>query len=344
MIGVIHVARSQWPRPPNRFELRLRHGLCLTRSILGTHHKARGEQADAASHGRRIAGKLGCAHAANVMLYITNSDAGMGKKMARKPASKPTKRLPAVGPSKAEIAAIADRAAQRVEVRTPSPEAVTAIADRAQRTSRHGARTVATMEAVLHGVGLGSSMTKAAKDAGVSRMTVWRWREDDEEFAARYADAEAQSVDVLRDEVWKRATGDKPSDLMLIFLMKQRDHSFRDNHRVELNLGPSQPGGDFDLKFAQFRDRVMGAIAEHANVKPAAIQVEATAIDIPAAAQEMRQITAKNAKPAPPAAPVEIDDGTPTYSPAQQMQRRRQAADLVDAGILHSDMIPDDCK
>jgi hypothetical protein len=44
----------------------------------------------------------------------------------------------------------------------------------------------------------------AAKDARVSRMTVWRHRKQDPEFAQAFKDAHEQAADNLEAEAWRR--------------------------------------------------------------------------------------------------------------------------------------------
>jgi hypothetical protein len=214
----------------------------------------------------------------------------------------------------------------------PSDEAVKAIADRAARTSHHGHRTVSTQEAVLMGIASGKSMTAAAKNAGVSRMSVWRWREEQPDFAERYADAEAQSVDALRDEVWKRATAeDKPSDILLIFLMKQRDHSFRDNQKaVEVHV--NAPANDFAVTFGKFLERVRGAVEAMPTATPLQIEARAVSVDVPA---EMQRTT-----PAPPAPPAIVE--REQRSALEQLRHDARQSDLIEAGILHPDLIAKD--
>ncbi len=45
----------------------------------------------------------------------------------------------------------------------------------------------------------------SAQAAGVGRDTIYRWRNDEPEFAARFADAEDDAADVLRAEIKRRA-------------------------------------------------------------------------------------------------------------------------------------------
>lgn len=77
---------------------------------------------------------------------------------------------------------------------------------------------------------------EAAKLAGISRMTAWRHKTSDPEFAQKCADAEQEAADLLEKEAWRRATEgtDEPvfykgdqcgtikrySDNLLMFLLR----------------------------------------------------------------------------------------------------------------------------
>ncbi len=80
------------------------------------------------------------------------------------------------------------------------------------------------------------NVKEAAKLAGVSRMTAWRHKTSDPEFAKKFADAEQEAADLLEKEAWRRATEgtDEPvfykgdqcgtikrySDNLLMFLLR----------------------------------------------------------------------------------------------------------------------------
>lgn len=124
---------------------------------------------------------------------------------------------------------------------------------------------------------LGATMTSAAERAGIDRTTVYRLIESNEEFAAKFADAEKQSADLLEQEARRRAiegvkepviyqgklmgvwlneqgeavaentpgakliplTVNKPSDLLMIFLLKgRRPEVF--GERVDVTSGGKQ--------------------------------------------------------------------------------------------------------
>ena len=84
----------------------------------------------------------------------------------------------------------------------------------------------------------GASVYKAALAAGIGRRTAYDWREDDEDFRARWDDAVESGNDLLEDEAIRRGMSgvDKPvyyqgevcgevkeySDTLLIFQLKAR--------------------------------------------------------------------------------------------------------------------------
>lgn len=66
----------------------------------------------------------------------------------------------------------------------------------------------------------GASVTAACRVVGVPRRTAYQWREDDENFAAEWADALEEGTDALEDEARRRAM--ESSDTLMIFLLKGR--------------------------------------------------------------------------------------------------------------------------
>lgn len=80
------------------------------------------------------------------------------------------------------------------------------------------------------------NVTEAAKLANTTRMTVWRHKTADPEFAKLFAEAEQEAADLLEKEAWRRATEgtDEPvfykgdqcgsikrySDNLLMFLLR----------------------------------------------------------------------------------------------------------------------------
>ena len=88
----------------------------------------------------------------------------------------------------------------------------------------------------------GDSVQNSANVAGVARGTVYRWRQEDESFAADWDMALDSGVDRLEDEAYKRALDG--SDTLLIFLLKsKRPGVYSEKLRQEIsgpNGGPVQ--------------------------------------------------------------------------------------------------------
>ena len=91
--------------------------------------------------------------------------------------------------------------------------------------------------AFLTALATGVTVGEACQDAGISRRTAYDWREADAGFAADWAKADDDGRDSLVKEVRRRAM--QGSDVLLMFLTKQRDPSFREAARIEM----SGPGG-----------------------------------------------------------------------------------------------------
>ncbi len=96
----------------------------------------------------------------------------------------------------------------------------------------------------------GRSVAAAAQAADISRRTPYRWRQEDEEFAAAWDDAFDAGTDLMEDEAKRRAIEgvDKPvfykgqrcgqireySDTLLMQqLNARRPEKYRTNHKVE---------------------------------------------------------------------------------------------------------------
>lgn len=80
---------------------------------------------------------------------------------------------------------------------------------------------------------IGLSVTEACKQAGVPRRTVYYWRKEDVSFADAWEDSVSSSIEVLEDHLRKRATDpdDKNSHILLMFLLKKLDPSYRENYK-----------------------------------------------------------------------------------------------------------------
>jgi hypothetical protein len=69
----------------------------------------------------------------------------------------------------------------------------------------------------LESISQGNSVCEAVKAAGLSRATVYRWRDEDPDFSQAWYDAREDYVDSLETMAKKRAA---VSTAMLIFLLK----------------------------------------------------------------------------------------------------------------------------
>lgn len=73
--------------------------------------------------------------------------------------------------------------------------------------------------------------------SGVADRTIRDWRQHDEEFALDCRDAELAGCDFLVAQLRRAVEGEvtlsQQQLLAAFFLIKQRDPSFRDNHKVE---------------------------------------------------------------------------------------------------------------
>lgn len=82
------------------------------------------------------------------------------------------------------------------------------------------------------------TIKEAAAVAGIHRNMIYYWQEVDPEFAPRFKGADQDSRDALVAEARRRAM--ERSDILLMFLIKQKDPSFRETFKHE----HTGPGGE----------------------------------------------------------------------------------------------------
>jgi hypothetical protein len=104
-------------------------------------------------------------------------------------------------------------------------------------------KTAENKKLVLEQIANGATLGEAADYVGVSRRVLYNWRHGpDEKFKVAFADAYDRSTDKLKAMAWQIAedpeTPSRDRILMLFFLLKQRDPSFRDNSKLEHALSP----------------------------------------------------------------------------------------------------------
>ena len=87
----------------------------------------------------------------------------------------------------------------------------------------------------------------AAKAAGVSRWTAYRWRQDDLEFADQWDEAIENAVDAVENVIYQRAlSGDV---IAAIFYLKAQRPKFRDR----LNINVEQLHSEIEEAFERLR-------------------------------------------------------------------------------------------
>jgi AcrR family transcriptional regulator len=67
-------------------------------------------------------------------------------------------------------------------------------------------------------IGQGVSITTAAKAAGASRTTVYRWRDEDKSFAEAWDSAREEGLDLLEDRALRLAH--QGSERLIMFILK----------------------------------------------------------------------------------------------------------------------------
>jgi molybdenum-dependent DNA-binding transcriptional regulator ModE len=104
----------------------------------------------------------------------------------------------------------------------------------------------------------GGSIRKAAERAGISTSSHYDWLSKQDSYRKAFEQAFEKSTKILEAEAIRRATGyQKPlvykgevtgyvqehSDNLLMFLLKKRDPSYRDNHTQQVGIwGTGQDG------------------------------------------------------------------------------------------------------
>ena len=99
---------------------------------------------------------------------------------------------------------------------------------------------------------LGISVANSARVAGVSRRTIYRWRDKDPEFAKGWREAREGLVEDLEMEAYKRAF--KGNDRLLMFLLKSYKPTTY-NERLQRRQGKAGLA-DKALKAVEFLEKV----------------------------------------------------------------------------------------
>ena len=107
------------------------------------------------------------------------------------------------------------------------------------------------------------TVSHAAQAAGVSRNTVYRWRDEDREFAEAWYEAHENAVEAVESVLYQKAlSGDT---VAMIFYLKAHRPEYRDR----LNVDVKQVQSEIQERMAQLREagidlitRAMPALTE----------------------------------------------------------------------------------
>ena len=94
--------------------------------------------------------------------------------------------------------------------------------DKRDRQKKRFIETLEAQSTVLH----------AAKAAGISRWTAYRWRQEDLEFADQWDEALENAVDVVENSLYQKAvSGDT---ICMIFYLKAHRPIYRDRLNIDI--------------------------------------------------------------------------------------------------------------
>jgi hypothetical protein len=115
---------------------------------------------------------------------------------------------------------------------------MTVVTDRARETFLETLRATCNVSA-------------ACRTAGISRQTAYRWRSEDEAFAAEWEDAEGAAIDALEGFAYERAMSGNSDRMIEILLKGHRPQRYVDRQRHEHSGPDGKPIAftGFDIKF-----------------------------------------------------------------------------------------------
>jgi hypothetical protein len=105
-------------------------------------------------------------------------------------------------------------------------------------------RTDRAREAFLASIRMVPNVSAACRAAKISRNAAYMWRDEDETFAAAWADALEEAIEDLEQVAWERAKDQ--SDRMMEILLK----AHRPDKYVERKLVGSDPDNPLPAGFA----------------------------------------------------------------------------------------------
>jgi hypothetical protein len=85
------------------------------------------------------------------------------------------------------------------------------------------------------------SVTHAARAAGISRKTAYRWRDEDQEFAEAWAEAREAAIDDLEASAFEQAKSGKSPALVIYLLKCHRPERYREPGRGRSTTHTGRP-------------------------------------------------------------------------------------------------------
>jgi hypothetical protein len=74
----------------------------------------------------------------------------------------------------------------------------------------------------------------AAQAVGINKLTVYRWRDSDPQFAAAMAEAMEDAKEIMENSVYEDALNG--NTLLKMFWLKRHDPNYRDKVQVDVNI------------------------------------------------------------------------------------------------------------
>ncbi len=129
----------------------------------------------------------------------------------------------------------------------------------------------------LEAISAGSTVCDAVKAAGVSRATVYRWRDEDRDFATAWFDAWEDYVDSLEAMARKRVLSDT---MLLRLLAAYRPAKFGDGKPRETRPSPEETPEQLRERIAREMERKRAEVEARADAGDVLAQLQLADADI----------------------------------------------------------------
>lgn len=80
-----------------------------------------------------------------------------------------------------------------------------------------------------------ASISDACKAANISRMTFYRWKEEDEEFAESVIEIDESKIDYVEDKLFENIDGNKTNEILFYLKTKGKNRGYveRQEHQID---------------------------------------------------------------------------------------------------------------